>query len=84
MEPETCEALPAGVGVVDFMAPGSQELMDANIEGLPTHTIVVWRKHGVMARSDDSATRAVDRVDCAETAGRYEYMTSWLADVPRD
>lgn len=73
-EPETCVALPEGVGVLDFMVPGSQELMDANVEGLRTNTIVVWSKHGVMARSDDSATRAVDRVEYAETAARYEYM----------
>ena len=31
-------------------------------------------KHGVMARSDISVTRAVDRIEYAETAARYEYM----------
>lgn len=73
-EPETIINLPAGIGVLPFMLPGSKELMQANVESLRTHRIVVWSKHGVMSRSDVSVTRAVDRVEYAETAARYEYM----------
>jgi rhamnulose-1-phosphate aldolase len=56
------------------MLPGSRTLMDANVESLRAHRIVVWSKHGVMARSDISVTRGVDRIEYAETAARYEYM----------
>lgn len=73
-EPETVVNLPAGLGVLPFMVPGSDTLMAANIESLRTHRIVLWGKHGVMARSDISVTRAVDRIEYAETAARYEYM----------
>ena len=73
-EPETIVALPEGVGVLEFMVPGSPELMAANVEGLRTFQIVLWSKHGVMARSDHSVTRAVDRIEYAETGARYEYM----------
>ena len=73
-EPETLVALPAGIGMLAFAVPGSQELMAANVQSLRTHRIVVWAKHGVMARSNQSVTRAVDRVEYAETAARYEYM----------
>lgn len=73
-EPETIVVLPEGVGVLEFMVPGSAELMAANVAGLREHQIVLWSKHGVMARSDFSVTRAVDRIDYAETAARYEYM----------
>jgi rhamnulose-1-phosphate aldolase len=73
-EPETIVNLPAGVGVLPFMVPGSDQLMAANVECLRTHRIVLWGKHGVMARSDISVTRAVDRIEYAETAARYEYM----------
>ena len=65
---------PQGVGVLPFMVPGSAELMAANVESLRAHRIVLWSKHGVMARSDVSVTRAVDRIEYAETAARYEYM----------
>ena len=66
--------LPAGIGVLPFMIPGSDTLMAANVESLRRHRIVVWSKHGVMARSDLSVTRAVDRIEYAETGARYEYM----------
>ncbi len=48
--------------------------MEANVESLRRHRIVLWSKHGVMSRSDVSVTRAVDRIEYAETAARYEYM----------
>ncbi len=73
-EPETIVQLPAGIGMLPFMLPGSDTLMAANVESLRRHRIDVWSKHGVMARSDVSVTRAVDRIEYAEAAARYEYM----------
>jgi rhamnulose-1-phosphate aldolase len=73
-EPETIINLPQGVGLLPFMVPGSARLMEANVASLRTHRIVLWGKHGVMARSNVSVTRAVDRIEYAETAARYEYM----------
>jgi rhamnulose-1-phosphate aldolase len=73
-EPETIVQLPAGIGILPFMIPGSAELMAANVESLRRHRIDVWAKHGVMARSDLSVTRAVDRIEYAEAGARYEYM----------
>jgi rhamnulose-1-phosphate aldolase len=73
-EPESIVALSEGIGVLPFMVPGSDGMMKANVEGLRDYQIVVWSKHGVMARSDLSVTRATDRVEYAETGARYEYM----------
>jgi rhamnulose-1-phosphate aldolase len=73
-EPETIINLPAGIGALPFMLPGSAPLMEANVQSLRVHRIVVWAKHGVMARSGISVKRAVDRIEYAETAARYEYM----------
>jgi len=73
-EPETIINLPSGIGILPFMLPGSTLLMDANVKSLRSHRIVVWAKHGVMARSDISVKRAVDRIEYAETAANYEYM----------
>jgi rhamnulose-1-phosphate aldolase len=73
-EPETIVNLPQGIGVLPFMVPGSAQLMAANVAGLRSHRVVLWGKHGVMARSDISVTRAADRIEYAETAARYEYM----------
>jgi rhamnulose-1-phosphate aldolase len=73
-EPETIVNLPEGIGVLPFMLPGSPTLMDATVAGLREHRVVLWSKHGVMARSEISVTRAADRVEYAETAALYEYM----------
>ncbi|MEX1295354.1 MAG: class II aldolase/adducin family protein [Candidatus Limnocylindrales bacterium] len=73
-QPETIVNLPKGIGVLPFMLPGSEALMEATVESLRRHRIVVWSKHGVMARSDRSVTRAVDRIEYAEAGARYEYM----------
>ncbi|CAG1772711.1 rhamnulose-1-phosphate aldolase [uncultured bacterium] len=73
-QPELIVQLPEGIGHVPFLVPGSGELMAATLESLRHHRIVIWGKHGVMARSDVSAKRAADRIEYAETAARYEYM----------
>lgn len=73
-EPESIVALSEGIGVLPFLVPGSEAMMEANVEGLREFQIVVWSKHGVMARSDLSVTRATDRIEYAETGARYEYM----------
>ncbi len=56
------------------MVPGSEELQVHNVAGLRGHQIVLWSKHGVMARSDVSPTGAVDKIEYAETAARYDVM----------
>ncbi|WP_062078136.1 class II aldolase/adducin family protein [Demequina globuliformis] len=73
-EPETIVSLSQGIGVLEFMIPGSAEMGAANVEGLRAHEITLWSKHGTMSRSDVSVYRAVDRVEYAETAAKYEYM----------
>ncbi|MEN9934791.1 MAG: hypothetical protein RLZZ387_1370 [Chloroflexota bacterium] len=73
-EPETILNLPQGIGVLPYCLPGSPAMMEANIAGLREHNVVLWSKHGVMARSELSATRAADRIEYAETAALYETM----------
>jgi rhamnulose-1-phosphate aldolase len=73
-EPETIVSLPEGIGIIPFKLPGSPDLMAATVQSLRTHRIVMWCKHGVVARSDISVKRAADRIEYAETGARYEYM----------
>jgi rhamnulose-1-phosphate aldolase len=72
-QPELIINLPEGVGYVPFRIPGSPELMSATVQALRTYRVVLWAKHGVMARSDLSVKRASDRIEYAETAAAYEY-----------
>ncbi len=55
--------------------------MAANVEALRKHRVVVWGKHGAMARADISVKRAADRVDYAETAAKYEYLNLSAGEV---
>jgi rhamnulose-1-phosphate aldolase len=73
-QPELIINLPEGVGYVPFCIPGSAELMGYTLDKLRSHRVVVWAKHGAMARSDMSVKRASDRIEYAETAAKYEYL----------
>jgi rhamnulose-1-phosphate aldolase len=73
-QPETIVQLPEGIGFTPFQVPGSSGLMQATVASLRQHGIVIWAKHGVMARSDISVKRASDRIEYAEAAARYEYF----------
>ncbi|HEX5942667.1 MAG TPA: class II aldolase/adducin family protein [Anaerolineales bacterium] len=80
-QPETIVNLPEGIGFIPFRIPGSPELMAGNVESLRKHRIVIWAKHGVMARSDVSVKRAADRVEYAETAAKYEYINLCAGEI---
>lgn len=80
-QPETIVQLPEGIGLVPFRVPGSPDLMKATLESLRRHRIVIWAKHGVMARSDVSVKRAADRIEYAETSARYEYLNLMAGEI---
>jgi rhamnulose-1-phosphate aldolase len=39
-----------------------------------SHAVVLWSKHGLLSRSDDSVKRAMDLIDYIETAAYYEWL----------
>jgi rhamnulose-1-phosphate aldolase len=73
-QPEAILNFPEGLGIVPFLVPGQEELMLANEHELQRRPLVIWAKHGVMARSATSACAAVDLIEYAETAAAYELM----------
>ena len=80
-QPETIMNLPEGIGFIPFQIPGSAALMTATVEKLRQHRMVIWAKHGVVARSDVSIQRATDRVEYAETAAKYEYLNLTAGEI---
>ncbi len=80
-QPETIINLPEGIGFLPFQIPGSAELMTGNVDALRQHRIVIWAKHGVMARSDISIKHAADLVEYAETAAKYEYLNICAGEI---
>jgi len=73
-QPESIVNLPEGIAFLPFMLPGSDDLMAATVCAMRDHKIVVWAKHGVMARSGASVKKACDVIEYAETGARYEYL----------
>src|SRR3954471_8801886 len=73
-EPETAVVAPEGVGLTPFQVPGSREQMVATVQELARRHAVVWAKHGVVTRSDESATHAADLVEYLEAAAVYEVL----------
>ncbi len=73
-QPEMIMAFPQGVAVLPFIIPGSTELMMATVTALRNHRLVLWSKHGVMARSEVSVKRAADLIEYLETSARYEVL----------
>ena len=82
-EAEAIVNLPEGIGFVPFQVPGSPKLMEATAKSMLEHRLVIWAKHGVMARSDVSPKHALDLVEYVETAAHYEYL-DMVAGHPAD
>ncbi|MCS6938397.1 MAG: class II aldolase/adducin family protein [Roseiflexaceae bacterium] len=73
-QPETIMTFPQGIAVLPFIVPGSAELMAATTAAMRNHRLVVWSKHGVMARSDVSVKHAADLIEYLETSAHYEAL----------
>src|SRR5258706_518039 len=73
-EPECIVHLPEGIGYIPFKVSGSTAQEEATVAALRQHRLVIWGKHGVVARSDSSVKRASDIIEYAETGARYEYL----------
>jgi rhamnulose-1-phosphate aldolase len=73
-QPESILNFPEGIAVLPFLLPGSTQLTIESMLALREQPLVVWSQHGVMARADDSIFRALDLIEYAETAARYEYL----------
>lgn len=82
-QPETLVTFPEGIGILPFETPGTPEQGDSTAEAIRRHKLVVWAKHGVVARSPLGPQAVADLIDYAETAASYE-ATDIVAGRPAD
>jgi len=73
-QPETILSIPQGIGVLPFIVNGSEAQMSETVGSMRQHPFVVWARHGVVARSDDSILHALDLIEYAEAAAHYETL----------
>ncbi|WP_026369545.1 class II aldolase/adducin family protein [Kallotenue papyrolyticum] len=72
-QPETIIEFPEGIATLPFEVPGSDAQMRATVAALQQHRAVVWQQHGLVTRAP-TIDKAVDLIEYAETAARYEYL----------
>ena len=82
-EPETAVVAPDGIELAAFQVPGSPGQMEATVHALGRSNAVVWAKHGIVTRSDVSATQAADLVEYLEAAAAYEVMNLSMGQPAR-
>lgn len=73
-QPEAILNFPQGVGLIEYLVPGTDALADATQVAMQHHNLAIWAKHGVISRSDTSLMAAVDLIEYAEIGARYEYL----------
>ncbi len=82
-QPETVVMLPEGIGIVPFETPATPKHGVGTAWAMRLHPLVVWAKHGVVARSERGPLAAADLIDYAEAAAGYE-VNDLLAGRPAD
>ncbi len=70
---ECALVLPDGIGVLEWMVPGSPQLASATAEKMKQYSLTLWAHHGVIA-AGKSITDVFAAVDTAEKAARI-YMS---------
>lgn len=80
-QPECIMQIPDGIGYIPFFPPGSSGMESGNLRELRSHTVVLWAKHGVMSRADDSILHACDLIEYLETSAKYEFMNRQIGQV---
>ncbi len=79
-EPETAYVFQEGIGLLPFIIPGSQQLMEATVQALREHRAIVWQRHGMVARSNTSVVQTADLIEYAETAAHYEFLNLLMGE----
>lgn len=70
--PETITMLPNGIRILPFEIPGTPHQGELTRDAMVRNRILVWAKHGVIARSLEGPMEAFDLIEYAEAAATYE------------
>lgn len=81
VHPESILVNPDGVGFVPYALTGTEDLAEATAAALDNHPIVIWEKHGCVARGKDAAD-AFDYIDIAAKAARLFFMCKSAGYAP--
>ena len=82
VQPESLIANPNGVGFVQYIPPGTDQLADKTVASLHYHPIVVWGKHGCIAIGKD-VQEAFDLIDVMNKSAQLFFLCREAGCTPQ-
>lgn len=73
MHPETMVFVPKGIGLVTYLAPGTDLIADKTLEALEKHDVAIWEKHGIFAIGKD-IIETFDVIDILAKSARIFFL----------
>jgi rhamnulose-1-phosphate aldolase len=82
VQPEAVIANPTGVGLVQFILPGTEQLAEKTVTSLQVHPVVVWGKHGCLALGKD-VQEAFDLIDVMNKSAQLFFLCREAGYTPQ-
>jgi len=82
VQPETVIANPKGVGLIQYILPGTEQLAEKTIASLQHHPILVWGKHGCIAVGKD-VQEAFDLIDVMNKSAKLFFLCREAGYTPQ-
>ena len=82
VQPEAVIANPTGVGLVQYILPGSEQLAEKTVASLQKHPVVLWGKHGCLALGSD-VQEAFDLIDVMNKSAQLFFLCREAGYTPQ-
>ena len=82
VQPETVIANPDGVGLVQYILPGTEQLAEKTVASFQHHHIIIWGKHGSIAVGKD-VLEAFDLIDVVNKSAQLIFLCREAGYTPQ-
>ncbi|MGD0037420.1 MAG: rhamnulose-1-phosphate aldolase [Bacteroidota bacterium] len=82
VQPETVIANPDGVGLVQYILPGTEQLAEKTVTSFQHHQIIIWGKHGSIAVGED-VLEAFDLIDVVNKSAQLVFLCREAGYIPQ-
>ncbi len=82
MQPEAVLTNPDGVGLVQYIPPGTENLAEKTVESLQSHPIIIWEKHGCIAVGKNMQ-KAFDLIDVMNKSAQLFFLCHKAGFAPQ-
>jgi len=82
VQPEAVIANPTGVGLVQYILPGTEQLAEKTVASFQVHPVIVWGKHGCLALGKD-VQEAFDLIDVTNKSAQLFFLCREAGYTPQ-